>query len=167
MTDHSIRDGINLVSAFQFFLAVACVIAAIVIFILGILGPINAGSDQLLERLILPIIGLMLSLSLAVIYTMVGLGLLRYSNTARMTAIFLGILGLMSGFVSVAGSVVINLTGNVTPNWVSIVMTGLMVICVYSILGFVDVFVLIFLLNQKVRALYYTYEEQLAENISA
>jgi hypothetical protein len=159
MSDHSVRDGIGLISAFQFFLAVSSLVAAVAVFMMGILGPINSNDPQLGDKLLLPVIGLILFLSLVVVYSMVGIGLLRYSNTARLTAIFLGILGLMSGFLSVAGAVVINLTGTLTPNWVSIVMTGLMVVCAYSILGFVDVFVLIFLLNEKVRNLFYQYEK--------
>jgi hypothetical protein len=159
MTDHSIRDGIGLVSAFQFFMAVAGLVGAIAIFMLGILGAINTGGDQMMQQLLSPVIGVILCLSLSVIYIMVGMGLLRYNNTARLTAISLGILGLMSGFISVAGAVVINLTGNTTPNWVSIVMSGLMVVCAYSIVGVVDIFVLLFLLNQKVRSLFYSYDE--------
>ena len=155
MSDHSIRDGIGLISAFQFFLAVVSLVAAVVVFVMGVLGPINANDPQLGEKLLLPVIGLILVLSLVVVYSMVGIGLLRYSNTARLTAIFLCILGLMSGFLSVAGAVVINLTGTLTPNWVTIIMTGLMMVCAYSLLGFVDVFVYIFLLNEKVRALFY------------
>jgi hypothetical protein len=158
MSDHSIRDGVGLISAFQFFLAVASLVTAVVIFVMGILGPINSNDPQLGEKLLLPVIGLILFLSLVVVYSMVGVGLLRYSNTARLTAIFLGIIGLMSGFISVAGAVVINLSGTLTPNWVSILMTGLMVVCAYSIIGFVDVFVLLFLLNEKVRALFYKFE---------
>ena len=159
MTDHSIRDGIGLVSAFQFFLAVASFVGAVAIFFLGILNPLNGGNTSL-GQMLLPIVGLILCLSLMVVYLMVGIGLMRFNNTARLTAIFLGILGLMSGFISVAGAVVINLSGNLTPDWVSILMTGLMVICAYSILGWVDIFVLVFLLNAKVRALFYNYYDQ-------
>jgi len=158
MSDHTIKDGIGLISAFQFFLAVACLVAAVVIFVMGVLGPINSNDALLGEKLLLPVIGLILFLSLVVVYSMVGVGLLRYSNTARLAAIFLGMIGLMSGFLAVAGAVVINLTGTMTPNWVSILMSGLMVVCAYSIIGFVDVFVLIFLLNEKVRAFFYKFE---------
>ncbi|MCE1253549.1 MAG: hypothetical protein LWX83_08380, partial [Anaerolineae bacterium] len=160
MTDHSIRDGIGLVGAFQFFLAVASFVGAIAIFLLGIINPLNGGNGITLEQMLLPVIGLIVTLSLTVVYLMVGVGLMRFNNTARLTAIFLGILGLMSGFVSVAGAVVINLSGNLTPDWISILMTGMMVICAYSILGWVDIFVLIFLLNHKVRALFYNYYDQ-------
>ena len=163
MSEHSIKDGIGLISAFQFFLAVASLVAAVVMFVMGILSPINNNDPQLGDKLLVPVIGLILFLSLVVVYSMVGMGLLRFNNTARLTAIFLGILGLMSGFLSVAGAVVINLTGTITPNWVSIIMAGLMVVCAYSILGFVDIFVLIFLLNEKVRSLFYRYDAPRAE----
>ena len=159
MTDRSLRDGIGLVSAFHFFLALASLVAAVAILVLGIMGPINSNDPQAGEKLLLPIIGLVLFLSLIVVYSMVGIGLLRYNNTARLTAIFLGILGLMSGFLSVAGTVVINLSGTVTPNWVSIIMTGLMVVCGYSILGILDIFVLVFLINRNVRELFYNDSE--------
>lgn len=159
MTDRSLRDGIGLVSAFHFFLAIASLVAAIAILVLGIMGPINSNDPQSGDKLLLPIIGLVLSLSLIVVYLIVGTGLLRYNNTARLIAIFLGILGLMSGFLIIAGTVVINLSGTMTPNWVSVVTTGLMVVCGYSILGFMDIFVLVFLMNQKVKTLFYSESE--------
>jgi hypothetical protein len=48
------------------------------------------------------------------------------------------------------------------PDWASVGMTGLILVCGYSILTFLDVMTLVFLLNWRVRAVFYG-EEWLAQ----
>jgi hypothetical protein len=72
-----------------------------------------------------------------------------------MAAIFLSMLGLLSGFVGAIGSFASALTNTVNPNWVSVGMVGMATLCAYSLIAFLDIFVLIFLFNNRVRTLFY------------
>jgi hypothetical protein len=151
MSNRTLRDGIVLVGAFHFLMAFLSLVGVVAVYIYGI----SANSSQG-DSLFLPIIGLMVCILLAVVYSVVGLGIIRHNNSARMGSVFLSVVGIMSGFVAVIGSLAVNLKDNAMTSIASVTMTALVVICVYSIVAFLDIFILIFLFNSQVRKLFYT-----------
>jgi hypothetical protein len=155
MKIRTIRDGIVLVAAFHYFLALLSLIGAAAIWIYLILPPVNAGAANLAQQIFFPAAGSIVGLVLTLVYVAVGTGLMRYSNPARITSIFLSILGLMSGFAGVVGSILIRLGGPTLPNLVSVFLIAAVSICVYSLIAFMDFFVLIFLFNSQVRSAFY------------
>jgi hypothetical protein len=155
MSNQAMRDGITLAGGYHFFMTALCLLAAAAIFVFSVLPPIQNQSDQLTQQLFLPLTGVVFGVVLGIIYAIVGTGLLRLRNPSRMAAIFLSLLGLVSGFVGAIGSFASALTNTVNPNWVSVGMVGLATLCAYSLIAFLDIFVLIFLFNKRVRTMFY------------
>jgi hypothetical protein len=155
MSNQAMRDGITLAGGYHFFMTALSLLAAAAIFVFAVLPPLQNQSDQLAQQLFLPLTGVVFGVVLGIIYAIVGTGLLRLRNSSRMAAIFLSMLGLLSGFVGAIGSFASALTNTVNPNWVSVGMVGMATLCAYSLIAFLDIFVLIFLFNNRVRTLFY------------
>ena len=99
MSNRSVRDGVILVGGFHFFMAVLCIVAVAAIFVYAVLPPINESVDGLTQALFLPVLGIVLGLIISGIYAAVGWGLMQLKNSARMSAIFIGALGIFGGFI--------------------------------------------------------------------
>ncbi len=155
MSNQAMRDGITLAGGYHFFMTALCLLAAAAIFVFAVLPPMQSQSDQMAQQLFLPLTGVVFGVVLGGIYAIVGTGLLRLRNSSRLAAIFLSLLGLVSGFVGTMGSFASALTNTVNPNWVSVGLVGLVTLCAYSLIAFLDIFVLLFLFNKRVRTLFY------------
>jgi hypothetical protein len=155
MSNRSVRDGVILVGGFHFFMAVLCLVAVSAIFVFSVLPPIETGTAAMTQDLFLPVLGIILGIIISAVYAFIGIGLIQLKNSARMTAIFMGALGIFGGFIGVMSSIATNIIGQSAPDWLSIVLVGLATICVYSLISFMNIFILIFLFNQKVRSVFY------------
>jgi hypothetical protein len=153
MSNRTLKDGIVLVGAFHYLMAFFSLVGVVAVYIYGIV-PANSSGDSMF----LPIVGLMICILLAIVYAIVGFGIIKHNNSARMGSVFLSVVGIMSGFVAVIGGLAVNLKGNASPSLASVTLTALVVICVYSIVAFLDIFILIFLFNTQVRKSFYTEE---------
>jgi hypothetical protein len=155
MSNRSVRDGVILVGGFHFFMAVLCLVAVSAIFVFSVLPPIESGGAVMTQDLFLPVLGIILGIIISSVYAFIGIGLIQLKNSARMTAIFMGALGIFGGFIGVMSSIATNIIGQTAPDWLSIVLVGLATICVYSLISFMNIFILIFLFNPKVRSVFY------------
>ena len=155
MSNRSVRDGVVLVGGFHFFMAVLCVVAVAAIFVYAVLPPIDENTAGITQALFLPVLGVVLGLIISGIYAAIGWGLMQLKNSARMAAIFLGALGIFGGFIGVLSSIASNIIGQAQPDWITIILVGLATICGYSLIGFMNIFILIFLFNSRVRAVFY------------
>jgi hypothetical protein len=131
MSNRTLRDGIILIGAFHFLLAFLSLVGAVGIYFYGIAF---------------------------ITYMIVGVGVIRQSNSARIGAIFLSLVGIMSGFIAVLGALAVNVKDAASVSLASTAMTGLIFICGYSILAFLDIFILIFLFNNQIRDIFYREE---------
>ena len=52
-------------------------------------------------------------------------------------------------------SIATNIIGQAQPDWITIILVGLATICGYSLIGFMNIFILIFLFTARVRAVFY------------
>ncbi|NPV86366.1 MAG: hypothetical protein HPY45_10210 [Anaerolineae bacterium] len=153
MSDRSIRDGVLLISGYHYFLAVLALVGVAAVIIYGIVPQL--GGEEVLGAVFVPVLLVLLGLVLAGFYVSVGLGLPKYRNSSRLVAIFLSVIGILSGFVAVLGLMVIRITSTLVPNWIAVIMVGMIAICVYALIAFMDVFVLVFLFNGRVREAFY------------
>jgi hypothetical protein len=158
MTSRSVRDGVFLVAGFHYFMAAIVLIGTAGILAYGLNPPIQAGAEGATPNLFLPITGSILGLILCITYLTVGAGLTRLKNNSRMTAIFLSGLGLMGGFIGVLVSIGASAFGNPNPNWMTVGLLGVGTICFYALFAMVDIFVLFFLFNKRVREVFYSEE---------
>lgn len=153
MSNRTLRDGIILVGAFHFLMAFLSLVGAVGIYFYGIATATAQGGS-----LFMPVLGLMVSLLLFFIYLIIGIGVIRHNNAARIGGIFMSLVGIMSGFISVIGALAAKVQDAATVSLASTAMTGLIFICIYSILAFLDIFILIFLFNNQVRNFFYPEE---------
>jgi hypothetical protein len=158
MSARSVRDGVVLVSAYHYFLALASLVGSLTLLVYAVIPPLTGSGEGIAGKIFFPIIGLILGLILTGLYISVAIGITRYNNASRVVGIFLAALGLLSGFVSVLGSLAITLTGNAVPDWLAVTMIGAIAVCVYAVFAFMDLFVLIFLFNNRVRSAFYGWE---------
>ena len=155
MSARSVRDGVVLVSAYHYFLSFTCLIGVIALVIFGVLPVFDAGNNNIAGKLFLPLVGVVLGLILFGLLIRVAIGIPQYRNSSRILAIFLSTMGLMSGFVIVMGSLVVTITGGTIPDWLALSMMGMIAVCLYALFAFMDLFILIFLFNQRVRTAFY------------
>ena len=154
LSERGVRDGVVLIAAYHFLLSAASFLSMTAIFVYAILPAMSGASKGGVQSLYLPVLGAMVSLILTVAYLITGAGLIRVKNAARMAGIFLSLFGIVGGLFSVVGGVVGSF--NTLPSdWLSIGLVGLVLVCVYSMLVFLDLVTLIFLLNAQVRAVFY------------
>ena len=161
LSERGVRDGVTLIGAYHFLLAVASLLGTLAVFVYAILPGLSSGASGVAQSLFLPVLGVIIGFVLTVAYALTGIGLIQIRNSARMTAIFLSLFGIVVGLFSVMGGIVGSFN-SMQPDWASVGMTGLILVCGYSILTFLDVITLVFLLNWRVRAVFYG-EEWLAK----
>jgi hypothetical protein len=151
-----IHDQVSLASAYHFLMAIAYLIGAAAIFVYAILPILSGGSTGLAQKLFLPITGTILSLLLVGLYAVTGKDLLKMRNSARMGAVFLALLGIIGGLFGQAGAVALGI-GSLTPNWLAVVGLGLGSIATYALTAGVDLVILLFLIKEPVREVFYAY----------
>jgi hypothetical protein len=155
MSNRSVRDGIILVGGFHFFMAVLCLVGVAAAFVFAVLPPIQQNVVGLAQKLFLPVLAMILGLIIAGIYAFIGFGLIRLQNSARMMAIFMGALGVFGGFIGVMSSIAANIIGQGQPDWLSIILVGFATVCLYTFISFMNIFILIFLYNPRLRVVFY------------
>ena len=161
LSERGVRDGVTLIGAYHFLLAVASLLGTLAVFVYAILPGLSSGASGVAQSLFLPVLGVIIGFVLTMAYALTGIGLIQIRNSARMTAIFLSLFGIVVGLFSVMGGIVGSFN-SMQPDWASVGMTGLILVCGYSILTFLDIITLVFLLNWRVRAVFYG-EEWLAQ----
>ncbi|MCI0877127.1 MAG: hypothetical protein J4N76_11285 [Chloroflexi bacterium] len=154
--DRVIHDQVSLASAYHFLMAIAYLIGAVAIIVYAILPILSDGSTGLAQKLFLPIIGTLLSLLLVSLYAVTGRDLVKMRNSARMGAVFLALLGIIGGLFGQAGAVALGI-GSLAPNWLAVLGLGLGSIATYALTAGVDVVILLFLIKEPVREVFYTY----------
>ncbi|MCJ7622319.1 MAG: hypothetical protein MUO76_02360 [Anaerolineaceae bacterium] len=158
MSNRSVRDGIILVGGFHFFMAILSLVAVAAIFVYTVLPPTESGTTRVAQDLFLPVLGMILGLIICGVYIIVGWGLIQLKNISRMISIFLAAIGIFGGFIGVIGSISTNVAGQAEPAWFSIIIVSMATICGYTLIGFMNIFLLIFLFHSRVRSLFYTEE---------
>lgn len=161
LSERGVRDGVVLVAAYHFLLAIAAFLGTLAIFVYAILPGLGGDSANGVQGLFLPFLGVVVGLILTLAYLAVGLGLMRLKNSARMGGIFLSLFGIVAGIFSVLGGILSGFN-QMSADWLTVGMISLVLVCVYSILVFMDLVTLVFLMNWQVRAVFYG-EEWLAE----
>lgn len=161
LSERGVRDGVVLVAAYHFLLAIAAFLGTLAIFVYAILPGLGGSSAGGVQGLFLPFLGAIAGMILALVYLTVGFGLMRLKNSARMVGIFLSLFGVVAGLFSVMGGIIGGFN-RMPSDWLTVGMISLVLVCVYSILVFLDIITLIFLMNWQVRAVFYG-EEWLAE----
>lgn len=165
LSERGVRDGVFLTGAYHFLLAMVALLGTLAVFVYAILPSLSNPSADNAQSLFLPITGTLVGVVLSLAYTGVGIGLIKMRNSARMTAIFLSLFGILIGVFSFLGGIV-GAVNTTQPDWTAIGMISLMLVCVYSLIAFLDIVVLIFLLNWRVRSVFYG-EEWLAEAVES
>jgi len=163
LSERGVRDGVMLVAAYHFLLAIAGFLGAMAIFVYAILPIVGGNSNNAAQSLFLPFLGAVIGLILTIAYLFTGIGLIRFRNSARMVGIFLSLFGVVVGLFSVLGGIVSSFN-QFPSDWLTIGMIGIIMSCAYTMLVFLDIVTLIFLLNGQVRAVFYG-EEWLAEAV--
>jgi hypothetical protein len=151
-SDKTVRDGVVLVASYHFLLAIISLVAALAIFIFSIVPSFSGTASS--SSIFMPVVGIVLGLFLTVFYGITGNGLIALKNSARMGAVFLALFGTIGGlFVLVgAGIPVVN---TLLPDMAAV--SGVIVggLCGYALMTVLDLAVLTFLFNRRVRALFY------------
>jgi hypothetical protein len=150
----AIRDGLILVGAYHFLLAIAWLLGAAAIVVYAIIPPMSNVRAELPQDLFLPIIGLIAGLLMAILYGTVGSGLVQVKNWARMAAVFLGMFGIGGGLLGIVGLLAGSINA-LAPDWVRIATIGIAGSCGFFVTTVIDLLVLVFLLNRRVQALFY------------
>ena len=151
-----IHDQVSLVSAYHILMAIAYFIGAAAILVYAILPILSDGSTDLAQKLFLPVTGTFLSLLLVGLYAVTGNGLLKVRNSARMGAVFLALLGIIGGLFGQAGAVALGI-GSLAPNWLAVVGLVFGSIATYALTAGVDLIILLFLIKDPVREVFYAY----------
>ncbi len=152
-SDKSVRDGVILVASYHFLLAILSLVGALAIVIFAIVPSVN-GTATTTSSLFLPVVGVVVGLFLAVFYGVTGSGLVALKNSARMGAVFLALFGTIGGLFILIGAG-IPMVSRLLPDMAAV--TGIIVggLCGYALLTVLDLTVLAFLFNKRVRALFY------------
>lgn len=154
LSERGVRDGVVLIAAYHFLLSIASFLGCLAVFVYAIIPNLPSSSQGGVQTLFLPILGVLISFVLSAAYFITGIGLIQIKNVARMTGIFLALFGIVVGIFSVMGGIIGSFS-NMSSDWLTILMIGLVLICTYSILVFLDVITLLFLLNWQVRSVFY------------
>lgn len=151
-----IHDQVSLASAYHILMAIAYFIGAAAIFVYAILPILGDGSTGLTQKLFLPVTGAILSLLLVGLYAVTGNGLLKMRNSARMGAVFLALLGIIGGLFGQAGAVALGIV-SLDPTLGAAIGVGLASIAAYALTAGLDLIILLFLIKEPVRDVFYAY----------
>ena len=154
MSERTIRDWMILIGGFHFFMAILALVASAAVFIYAVLPPIDAG-NAIAQDLFIPVVGVIVGLIVSGVYILVGFGVIQLRNLARMISIFLAAFAVLGGFIAVIGSIASNVIGAANPDYISVLVVSLATICFYTLVSFMNIFVLIFLFIPQVRLAFY------------
>ena len=154
--ERAIHDQVSLASAYHILMAIAYFIGAAAIFVYAILPILSDGSTGLTQKLFLPVTGAILSLLLVGLYAVTGNGLLKMRNSARMGAVFLALLGIIGGLFGQAGAVALGIV-SLDPTLGAAIGVGLGSIATYALTAGLDLIILLFLIKEPVRDVFYAY----------
>ena len=154
--ERAIHDQVSLASAYHILMAIAYFIGAAAIFVYAILPILSDGSTGLTQKLFLPVTGAILSLLLVGLYAVTGNGLLKMRNSARMGAVFLALLGIIGGLFGQAGTVALGIV-SLEPTLGTAIGVGLGSIATYALTAGLDLIILLFLIKEPVRDVFYAY----------
>ena len=154
--ERAIHDQVSLASAYHILMAIAYFIGAAAIFVYAILPILGDGSTGLAQKLFLPVTGAILSLLLVGLYAVTGNGLLKMRNSARMGAVFLALLGIIGGLFGQAGAAALGIV-SLDPTLGAAIGVGLGSIATYALTAGLDLIILLFLIKEPVRDVFYAY----------
>jgi hypothetical protein len=151
-SDKTVRDGVILVASYHFLLAILSLVGSLAIVIFAVLPAINTPSTA--NSTFLSIVGIVLGLFLAIFYTVTGSGLIQLKNSARMGAVFLALFGTIAGLFVLIGAGIPTIN-KLLPDMAAVAGVIVGGLCGYALLTVLDLAVLTFLFNRRVRALFY------------
>ncbi|MEI7989830.1 MAG: hypothetical protein WCI88_12400 [Chloroflexota bacterium] len=157
LSERGVRDGVSLIAAYHFLLAVASLLGTLAIIVYSIFPIWSGAANGSIQNLFLPFLGTVTGAMLTIAYLITGIGLLRFKNSARMWGIFLALFGVIAGLFSVIGGIASGFS-MLPDNGLQLGMIGLSLICAYAILVLLDIIILVFLLNMQVRSVFYGQE---------
>jgi hypothetical protein len=151
-SDKTVRDGVMLVASYHFLLAILSLVGAIAIVIFAIIPSLSTTAAT--NSIFLPIVGVIVGIFLAIFYGVTGSGLIALKNSARMGAVFLALFGTIGGLFILIGAG-IPVVSKLLPDMAAVAGVIVGGLCGYALLTILDVAVLAFMFNRRVRALFY------------
>ena len=151
--DKTTWDGVILVAAYHFLMAIVSLMGSAAIFVFAII-PNSTKTGLNPQSIFFPIIGALIGIILCLVYGITGSGLVRLKNSARMGAVFMAIFGAIGGLFVLVGAG-IPIVNSVLPDWASVAGIGIAGICGYLLTTIMDVIVLVFLFSRRSRAIFY------------
>ena len=152
-SDKTVRDGVILISSYHFLLAILSLIGALAIVIFSIV-PSLTGTATGTNSFFMPVVGVIVGVFLAIFYGVTGSGLVQLKNSARMSAVFLALFGTIGGLFILIGAG-IPLVSNLLPDMAAVAGVIVGGLCAYALMTILDLVVLAFMFNRRVRALFY------------
>jgi hypothetical protein len=151
-SDKTVRDGVMLVASYHFLLAILSLVGTLAIVIYAII-PSMANTTGT-SSVFLPIVGVIVGVFLAIFYGVTGSGLISLKNSARMGAVFLALFGTIGGLFILIGAG-IPAVNKLLPDMAAVAGVIVAGLCGYFLLTVLDLAVLAFMFNRRVRALFY------------
>jgi hypothetical protein len=151
-SDKTVRDGVILVSSYHFLLAILSLVGTLAIVIFAIAPGISNPTAS--NSIFLPIVGVVVGLFLTIFYGVTGSGLVQLKNSARMGAVFLALFGTIGGLFVLIGAG-IPVVSKLLPDMASVAGVIVGGLCGYALLTVLDLAVLAFMFNKRVRSLFY------------
>ncbi len=151
-SDKTVRDGVMLVASYHFLLAILSLVGSLAIVIFAILPAVNTPAAS--NSIFLAIVGIVVGLFLAVFYGVTGSGLIKLKNSARMGAVFLALFGTIAGLFVLIGAGIPTIN-KLLPDMAAVAGVIVGGLCGYALLTVLDLTVLAFLFNRRVRSLFY------------
>lgn len=151
-SDKTVRDGVLLVASYHFLLAILSLVGALAIVIYAIV-PSFSGVESA-NSIFIPIVGVIVGIFLAIFYGVTGSGLIGLKNSARMGAVFLALFGTIGGLFILIGAGIPTVT-KLLPDMAAVAGVIIGGLCGYALLTILDLVVLAFMFNRRVRALFY------------
>ncbi|MHB8087495.1 MAG: hypothetical protein ACYDH2_04530 [Anaerolineaceae bacterium] len=151
-SDKTVRDGVMLVASYHFLLAILSLVGSLAIVIFAILPAVNTPAAS--NSIFLAVVGIVVGLFLAIFYAVTGSGLIQLKNSSRMGAVFLALFGTIAGLFVLIGAGIPTIN-KLLPDMAAVAGVIVGGLCGYALLTVLDLAVLSFLFNKRVRALFY------------
>lgn len=151
-SDKTVRDGVMLVASYHFLLAILSLVGVLAIIMFAIVPTLTGTSSS--DSIFLPIVGVLVGIFLTIFYGVTASGLIALKNSARMGAVFLALFGTIAGLFILIGAGV-PVVNTLLPDMASVAGVIVGGLCGYALLTVLDLTVLAFLFNRRVRALFY------------
>jgi hypothetical protein len=152
-SDKTVRDGVILVASYHFLLAILSLVGSLAIVIFSIVPSFGTTATSS-NSIFLPIVGVIVGIFLTIFYGVTASGLSKFKNSSRMGAVFLALFGTIGGLFVLIGAG-IPMVSKLLPDMASVAGVIVGGLCGYALLTVLDLVVLAFLFNKRVRALFY------------